>query len=145
MQLLLLVALACAPADDDTGPALTSDRRVEFVSDPTNTCLDGALTLQAVFYEDVPRVEAEVRDGSDVVEVHDVPFGGMDEETGELYVHEAELDHEAAEAGASSTTFSCDDVPFAGWRVYDEEGALMACYFGEFVADLYDQTGCPTD
>ena len=142
---MLLSLLACTPKEAaDTGPR-TSDHLVDFVSVPVNECDGNELTLQAVFYEEVPSVVAEVRDGSEVSELHEVPFAGMDKETGELFIHESTLDMEADEAGDDQTTFSCDDVPYAGWRVYDEDGAIMACYFGDFVADQFDASGCPEE
>lgn len=139
----MLLLLACAQKEAaDTGPR-TSDHLVDFVSPPSNNCEDGDLVLQAVFYEEVPLVVADVRDGSDVSELHEVPFAGMDKDTGELFIHESTLTMEADEADDDHSTFSCDDIPYAGWRVYDEDGAIMACYFGDFVVDQFDTSGCP--
>ncbi len=140
--MLFLLAACPAPTEEDTSP-VTSDTVVEIVGTPVNECVDGVLHLQIGFSVQVPRVVAEVKFGGDVVELHEVPYGGLDEDTESIHLYDAELDTEAAEADTSHTTFACDDYPFAGWRVYDEEGAIMACYFGEFVADQFDQTGCP--
>ena len=140
--------LACAPKAEDSGsPApFTSDERAEIVGAVNTSCVDGEFTLQIGFAAAVPRVEAEMQDGTGTVELHDVPFAGMDEDTESIFIHEATLATEADEAvSGQATTFSCDDGAYAGFRVYDDEGGLMACYFGEFVISEFDTTGCPTD
>ncbi len=145
--MLLLFTLACTPESDsaEEDVPFTSDTVIEIVGTPLNECVDGVLHLQIGFSEQVPEVIAEVKASPDPVEFHTVPYGGLDKDTKTIHLYDAELDTEASEANAGNTTLSCDDGPYAGWRVYDDEGGIMACYFGEFVADQFDQTGCPTD
>jgi hypothetical protein len=141
---MLLYLLACAPDEDSAEEVpFTSDTVVELSGTPRNECTDNELLLQIAFTVDVPEVVAEVHDGSGVVEFHDVPYAGRSEDDEEVRVHEKTLTTGANEADGSHTTFTCASPPYAGFRVYDEEGGLMACYFGEFVASEYDQTGCP--
>ena len=146
--MLLPLLVACAPKTEDSGPALpfTSDERAEIVGVGVSTCEDGELSLQIGFAAAVPSVEAEVKNGGEVVEFHDVPFAGMDEDTESIFIHEANLTTDAAEATpGQATTFTCDDGAYAGFRVYDEEGGIMACYFGDFVVSEFDTTACPTE
>jgi len=142
----LLLLLACAPEAEDTGTApFTSDTVVELSGTPVNECVDGELTLQIAFTVDVPEVIAEVHDGGDVIEFHDVPYAGRSEDDEEVRIHEKTLETGANEQSGSATTFTCTSPPYAGFRVYDEEGGLMACFFGEFVASEFDATGCPEE
>lgn len=142
----LLLLLSCTPEAEDTGEApFTSDTVVELSGTPLNECTGNELKLQIAFTVDVPEVIAEVHDGSDTIEFHDVPYAGRSEDDEEVRIHEKTLETGASEQGASETTFTCGSPPYAGFRVYDEEGGLMACYFGEFVAEEFDHTGCPTE
>lgn len=142
----LLIALACTEEVVDTGTLPhTSDTIVEIVGTPVNDCFDGTLHLQIGFSVQVPRVEAEVKIGPDPGELHDVPYGGLDEDTESIHLYDNELNTAASEVDTNNTVFSCAESPVAGYRVYDEDDGLMACYFGEFVLDWYDTTGCPTE
>ena len=142
----MLLLLACTPEAEDTGTApFTSETVVELSGTPLNECLDDELHLQIAFTVDVPEVIAEVHDGSGVIEFHDVPYAGRSEDDEEVRIHESKLRTGASEASSNSTTFTCASPPYAGYRVYDEAGGLMACYFGEFVASEFDQTGCPAE
>jgi hypothetical protein len=142
----MLLLLACTTEPVDTGEVpFTSDIVVELSGTPLNECLDGELRLQIAFTVDVPEVVAEVHDGSETIEFHDVPYAGRSEDDEEVRIHEKTLETGASEASATGTTFTCSSPPYAGFRVYDEAGGLMACYFGEFVAQEFDQTGCPAE
>lgn len=146
--MLLALAVACAPKAEDPGPspAFTSDERAEIVIPGSSTCVDGELSPRIGFAAAVPRVEAEIRNGTDVVELHDVPFAGMDEDTETIFIHEADLTVGAGEAvSGQATTFTCEDGAYAGFRVYDDEGGIMACSFGEWVIDEFDTTACPAE
>jgi hypothetical protein len=121
---MMLLLLACTTEPVDTGEVpFTSDIVVELSGTPLNECLDGELRLQIAFTVDVPEVVADE----------------------EVRIHEKTLETGASEASATGTTFTCSSPPYAGFRVYDEAGGLMACYFGEFVAQEFDQTGCPAE
>ena len=142
---LPLLALACTGETTDTGPEAphTSDTVVEIQGTPMNECTD-KLHLQIGFLDQVPSVTAELRiDADGEGELHTVPYGGLDKDTETIHLYDIELTTGADEADGNHTTFTCDDYPVAGYRVYDEEGGLMACYFGEFVLDWFDATGCP--
>ncbi len=141
---MLFLLAACAPEPEDTGELpFTSDVVVEISGTPVNECLGDELRLQIAFTVDVPEVVAEVHDGSGVVEFHDVPYAGRSEDDEDIRVHEKILETGGSEADSLTTTFTCASPPYAGYRVYDEAGGLMACYFGEFVASEFDATGCP--
>ena len=141
---MLTLLLACATDELDSGTAPhTSDTVIEIVGTPVNECTDGKLHLQIGFSVQVPRVEAEVKTGPDGGEFHDVPYGGLDEDTESIHLYDNELNTEASTVDVNNTAYACADSPVAGYRVYDEDDGLMACYFGEFVADWYDATACP--
>jgi hypothetical protein len=134
--------------DSGSDAPFTSDERAEISGAVVGACDESQdeFHMQIGFVAEVPRVEAEVRTDEGGQEFHDVPFAGMDKETESIFIHEAKLDTEASEAvSGEKTTFACSDAPYAGFRMYDAEGGIMGCYFGEFVADQFDQTGCPTD
>jgi hypothetical protein len=145
-MLLALLLAACAP-DEDTDPAgpVTSELRSELAGPVSVNCDGDELSMQLPFVGSVPRVEAEVRTGGDSFELHEVPFGGMDEDTETIFIYELKLHTGADQPDANHTVYTCDEAPFAGFRMYDDAGAIMGCYFGDFVVDFYDQTGCPAD
>jgi hypothetical protein len=140
--------LACTgeeSLDSGTGP-VTSEERAEISGAVVNQCEGDELELQIGFVSEVSRVEADVTSDGTVHELHDVPFAGMDEDTESIFIHEVVLETGASEASlGSTTTFTCADSPVAAFRIFDNEGAIMGCYIGEFVVDYYDATGCPID
>lgn len=146
--MLALLLLACTPAEDsgpaDNGPT-TSDERATIVGAVTSSC-DKKMELQIGFDASVPTVEAELTTGSGENEVHPVPFGGMDKDTGKIFIYEVKLELGASDpVMGESTRFVCADGAAAGFRAYDDKGAIMACYFGDFASELYDHTGCPEE
>lgn len=142
---MILALLGCTGEPLDSGPEgpVTSSERAEVSGAVIGTCDGDTFEMQIGFVSEVPRVEAELRTDAGGQEFHDVPFAGMDEKTESIFIHEAELDMGESYDDGESSAFSCADSPYAGFRMYDSEGAIMGCYFGEFVADQFDATGCP--
>lgn len=142
---MIALLLACAPDEVDTGEAgpVASDTTAEIVGAVIGTCNGDSFEMQIGFATEVDSVVAELRTDAGGQELHDVPFAGMDESTESVFIHEAELDMGASYDNGQSSAFACSDSPYAGYRAYDADGAIMACYFGEFVADQFDATGCP--
>ncbi len=144
--MLALLLLACTQAED-SGTAeekrTASDQAATVVGAVINQC-EKKLELQIGFDVSVPRVDAELTTGSGEHEIHPVPFAGMDEDTGKIFIYEAKLELGAADpVMGESTRFVCADGAGAGFRAYDDDGAVMACSFGQFVAEFLDATGCP--
>lgn len=142
---MIALLLACAPETSDSGDAgpVASDTTSEVAGAVIGTCNGDVFEMQIGFTTEVNSVVAEVRTDAGGQEFHDLPFAGMDESTETVFIHEAELEMGGAYENGQSSAFSCDDSPYAGYRAYDSEGAIMACHFGEFVADQFDSTGCP--
>lgn len=142
---MIALLLACTPEPVDSGEAgpVASDTTAEIAGAVIGTCNGDTFEMQIGFVTEVDSVVAELRTDEGGQELHDVPFAGMDEDTESIFIHEAELDMGAGYDNGQSSAFSCSDSPYAGYRAYDSEGAIMACYFGEFVADQFDATGCP--
>jgi hypothetical protein len=142
--MMLLLLLACTGKAEDTGYR-TSDLRAELSGPGTSACIDDELKLQIGFVSEVPRVEAEIHDGSGLVEFHDVPFKGMDEDTNSIFIHEATLATGSDTSDDTHTKFTCDPVPYPAFRIFDDEGALMGCYVGDAAAFDFDMQGCPEE
>lgn len=142
---MFALLLACATEAEDTAYVPhASDTTIEFVGPKTAECVDDTLHLQVGFDEKVGMVEAEVRiDDGDYAEFHELPYGGLDKDTESVHLYDIELHTDADESDGNHTTFSCDQAPVAGFRVYDEDMGTMACYFGDFVAEWFDPVGCP--
>ncbi len=142
---MIALLLACTPEAVDTGEAgpVASDTTAEIVGAVIGTCNGDNFEMQIGFATEVSSVVAELRTDEGGQELHDLPFAGMDEDTESIFIHEAELDMGAGYESGQSSAFACSDSPYAGYRAYDSSGAIMACYFGEFVADQFDATGCP--
>lgn len=143
---MTIFLLACTPSADsgeaeEVAETSSTVAKVETVSTSCESKWEG----QVGFDIEVGTVVAELRVGPDESETHDVPFAGMDKETGKIYLHEAKLSTESDFVGGESTAYSCADGIVAMFRAYDGEGAIMACAPPslEEIAAWYSLEGCP--
>lgn len=144
---MITILLACAAEAEDSGEgeaAPETSSTVATVETVYTSCVS-KWEGQIGFDIEVALVEAELRVSADDAEIHEIPFAGMDEDTGKIYLHEAEIADEADYVSGESTTYPCGDGIVAMFRAYDAEGAIMACSPPtiEEIAEWYSLEGCP--
>lgn len=143
---MTILLFACAPAVDSGAEEEVPETSSQIATVETvSTSCESKWEGQVGFDIEVAMVLAELRVSPDESEEHELPFAGMDKDTGKIYIHEAKLTTEGSYVGGETTAYACADGIVAMFRAYDADGAIMACSPPGLpeIAEWYDLAGCP--